>query len=116
MNSPVIETQAPEFRFAVGQGWWPLLDQLHQALTAIHPDYQLTDVKEKWGALHVAAADRLADDHLNAQCAAAIRSAIHAAQHASVGLCEVCGEPGQRRRPHGSPHGWIKTRCPTHQR
>lgn len=56
-------------------------------------------VKEKFGALSI----------YTGPCSKELHAAIASAEKLSTQICEVCGEPGERRG--GS---WVKTLCDEH--
>ena len=86
--------------FAVGDGWFHLIDRLSTKL-AIDPDLVAVQVKEKFGALRFYISGR---SNLRPE----LRAAIGKAAAASQRTCEVCGKRGKlaaRRR------GWLSVRC-----
>lgn len=95
-------TQIPDWLNSIHPGWHDLLLGLHSNLIAIAPDYGTSQVKEKFGGLRV---------YLATPEPKAIRDLISAAESASYMTCEICGQPGEPRRPKGRPMGWVKTVC-----
>lgn len=89
------------------RGWYPIIIALDQALVAIDPDYELHQVKEKFGGLRyyfgtsesIAEADRQRMEQL-----------VDEAEERCESTCELCGGPGSR---HVTPHGWYRTLCAT---
>jgi hypothetical protein len=95
----------PDWLSAVGPGWTLPLRRLHEDLTALVPDYQVTQVKEKHGSLRV---------HLHPlppDASDAVSALLVAAEHVSLRICEFCGRPGRPRRRGDRPTGWVKTVC-----
>lgn len=89
------------------KGWHPLIIELDQRLAEIVPDYQVYQVKEKFGALHYYI--DLPDHNLGPRqnLLDAARDIINEYEELSVTTCEVCGESGKTRvRNH-----WYKTLC-----
>lgn len=91
----------PRIPGGVGEGWWPLVERVHQRLLEIDPDYVLDQVKEKFGTLSYYATP--SDGVAYAELAQVIR----AAQGLSAMICEWCGNVGELRR--GS--SWLLTLC-----
>lgn len=87
----------------VGPGWKPLLERLHGDVSAFVPDYQVEQVKEKFGALRIYL--RYPDD-VNFP-AENVHELLRAAEEESQRVCENCGQPGETQGP-----GWLKTLCP----
>lgn len=92
-----MEYSLEDAKLSVGVGWHSLIDELY----AQKPKETLIeDIKEKYGGLRVSYYDgtpefsKLVDD----------------LESRSLGICEVCGQPGS---PSGS---WIKTLCEEHTR
>lgn len=83
-----------------GPGWSAILDELHEGLLALDPDYSLLQVKEKFGYLRVYAKVR-ADVEQQAG------ELIVAAEGCSAVTCEGCGEPGELR----DERQWRLTLC-----
>ena len=93
--------------FACGEGWRPLIAELHSRLQALSPDYTLSQVKEKFGGLRYYASPADGDE----QTATAFSELIRAAEAMSLQTCERCGQPGRLSR-RGKQSGWYKTLCP----
>ena len=72
----------------VGNGWRPLVLELHRDLLDIDPEYRLYDIRERLGGLAV-----IARYHQDARDGAARLLAVAKAQ--AVQTCVVCGEQGQ---------------------
>lgn len=110
--------------FAVGPGWWPILEGLCAEIDSYTkwrnntraarlkdnphgldipnevPQVIVEQVKEKFGGLRFYYTG--GDDKIDGMVRMAERWADHA--------CEECGAPGQSRRG-----GWIKTLCDEHE-
>lgn len=85
----------------VGPGWHQLLHNLEAQLNQLDPDFELRQVKEKFGGLRY-----YADSD-----AEGFRDLIRVAEEASSHLCEECGKHGETK----SMHGWLKTLCNQHR-
>ncbi len=92
--------------FAVGQGWWPLVETLCKTIQG-HiknnkdcPQVIVEQVKEKFGGLRFYYQG--GDDF--------IHGAVWLAESLSLQICEECGTPGERRGG-----GWIRTLCNKHE-
>ena len=85
----------------VGAGWHSLLDQLHQELTILDPDYKTVQVKEKFAGLRVYV------DVSDASKLNPVYEVIHKYEKLSYGICENCGNPGEVTNS-----VWRKTFCP----
>ena len=85
----------PAYRSFAGPGWRPILEQLHDRLLAVDPNYRLHQVKEKLGILRIYAAEEAyaARPVVGAQIEAAIAQAVSE----SAATCERCGRPGRLR-------------------
>lgn len=109
-------TLAPEYgafeahKINVGRGWWPLLTDVHRQLDEIWPEYEIAQVKEKWGGLRIYLDYPLADDDADELALRRLHEACGAVlaeiEDRSQLTCEFCGQPGVRRSS-----GWIKTMC-----
>lgn len=85
-------------------GWDELLLELDAKLAALHPDYTIFQAKEKFGGLRFYAGVGVErDTHED------FNKLIHEAEEKSWHICEMCGQPGERREG-----GWIKVLCDEH--
>lgn len=90
------------FGFQCGDGWFPILKDLLLSIRALNPEnFEVTQVKEKWGSLYVYAGGgslELADQ---------IDGLLDAARDLSETICEACGALGRLYT-----QGWYITLCP----
>ena len=98
--------------FAVGKGWWPLLETLCDAINSHTiwrtkktdaepiPQVVVEQVKEKFGSLRFYY--RGGDEYINGLTSMAEQMSSH--------MCEDCGAPG---KIHGG--GWLKVLCDKHE-
>jgi len=80
----------------VNKGWHPIIIELNEKIAAIHPDYKIHQVKEKFGGL------RFYSNVMDAE----VGKLISEAERKSFKTCEQCGEPGELRKG-----GWLITLC-----
>lgn len=90
-------SQIPDHVEDVGPGWAEILIDLHEQLVKIAPDYDVGQVKEKFGGLRV---------YLDSGWSESVEALIDAAEFRASATCEACGRPGRMRT--GS---WLKTLC-----
>lgn len=86
------------------RGWYPIVIQLDEALAAIDPDYEVHQVKEKFGGLRV---------YYSTQVEGAreqMDELVDEAEEKCERTCELCGGPGSRFVTAG---GWYRTLCAT---
>lgn len=88
----------------VGKGWHPLCKILDTAIKDQYPNYEIAQIKEKFGGLRFYYT--LPDSARDEQVEALVRSA----ETLSYIICEECGEPGKLR----NLGHWRLTRCDTH--
>jgi hypothetical protein len=96
--------------FAVGEGWWPILESLCGQIqhhidwknkqSEVVPQVTVAQIKEKFGGLRFYYDG--GDDE--------IRGMVRMAESWADKSCETCGSPGT-----SGGKGWIKTLCPTHR-
>ena len=105
---PAVLAERVDRRYAngVGQGWWPILEELHEQLLAIDPAYQLARVREKYASLRVDEAGQMLTRWNEGQ-RQAFETAATAAEDRSLVTCEECGRPGSER----NLSGWFSTLC-----
>lgn len=83
----------------VGRGWYPIIADLNEAIAEIHPDYEVHQVKEKYGGLRYYCSHD-GDD--------TVRALVQAAEQLSERTCEDCGEDALLKV---SQSGWYRTVC-----
>jgi hypothetical protein len=96
--------------FAVGEGWWPILQALCSNIQhyinwknkdgEVVPQVIVAQIKEKFGGLRFYYDG--GDDR--------IQGMVSMAESWADKSCETCGKPGRRREV-----GWIKTLCDEHE-
>ena len=84
-----------------GPGWHEIIARLHKHLLETDPDYQIFQIKEKFGGLRFYT-DGLSEDGYKA---------VNEAEAESFMVCEECGEPGDL----DTRTYWVKTLCETHK-
>jgi hypothetical protein len=96
--------------FAVGEGWWPILQALCSNIqhyinwknkdSEVVPQVVVAQIKEKFGGLRFYYDG--GDDR--------IQGMVSMAESWADKTCETCGKPGRRREG-----GWIRTLCDEHE-
>ncbi len=81
-----------------GPGWYPILARPDPQLRQIDPDYQVLQIKEKFGTLRF----YLAGLYYELGMAAVAEAEAEAAR-----TCELCGSPGHLR----TRNSWLRTVC-----
>lgn len=86
-----------------GEGWWPIIAQLDRDIAAVAPNYEVHQIKEKFGGLrfYYGVGDAGFDPRID--------ELVDAAERVAARTCEFCGAPGRARGK-----GWIKTVCDEH--
>jgi hypothetical protein len=90
----------------VGDGWMPLVKEVHTKLKHLDPNYTILQIKEKFGGLRYYFSP-------SPDCPEVVRDIMldvtNVAEHRSTYLCELCGKHGELR-----DGGWYKTLCNEH--
>ena len=86
------------FGCEIGDGWYGLMEELCERLSALEEDIQFSQIKEKWGQLRVYIAGG----------SEAAYDIIDEIEDESGEICENCGDKGKLREG-----GWIKCLCDT---
>lgn len=97
-----------------GPGWYPLLAETNKKMRHLNPNYEIYQVKEKFGTLRfywgIPAEDEswqaLSDDVSNT-IYDIMMDISHQAENRSAYICESCGALGKTR----VRHHWYKTLC-----
>lgn len=88
------------YGFAQPYGWSLLVASVHDALTQRYPNYQVFQVKEKFGGLRF-------------YCSVGVepwaQALIARAEERAETTCQLTGRPGARLRT--NPGGWAATLC-----
>ena len=96
-------------------GWYALLDDLDQKISYLAPEYELHQVKEKYGTLRYYIGGPV-KDRITAEI---IADLVSQAEDLSARICENCGSGTSRIRSKYDwtvktrDNGWIKTLCDT---
>lgn len=98
-----IKARTPKgwYGLATPDGWDQLVCDLHTAIKALFPDYQVYQIKEKFAALRY---------YCSVETDPAVRTLIQEAEKKSVTICQVCGAPGTTR----DTDRLLATLCDTH--
>lgn len=90
-----------------GPGWYPMIAELHLKLSRVDVDYDVLQVKEKYGTLryyaHTHTDDSIILDDFDAL--------IEEAENRSAQICELCGNPGQLSASENLGERRYKTLC-----
>lgn len=89
------------WRQEVPVGWQTLYDRLIEDLTALDPDFRISQAKEKFGELRV---------YLE-RCPPGAHELIDEASRQSRRTCQVCGAPAVLR---ATRQGYYATECDAH--
>lgn len=94
-----IQNTLMGFGFECGEGWFPILERLFEAISKLDkPEgFEITQVKEKYGTLNVYTQSSTDE----------IDILIDKAEYESSATCEVCGHVGTLSKR----NGWYKTLC-----
>lgn len=92
---------AIQFRIEVGDGWIPLVFELHQQLKSLDPTYEIIQVKEKFGILRVYFRAIDSSKYTEMEKITSVYEA-----HSGI-ICEFCGGFGKSC----NLGGWMKTYC-----
>ncbi len=100
--APILARMTGDAAVWVDAGWDHILLEADRRLAAIDPDYEVHQVKEKYGGLrYYCSLDRHPEGY----------RVIAEAELEAARSCERCGEPGEidRQTP------YIRTLCPAHR-
>lgn len=85
-------------------GWYPIIVRLDQQLAELAPDYEVHQVKEKYGHLeYYMSGPSAVFDQMD--------ELVEAARAEAARTCEVCGSSGQMCTSTGTMQGWYQTLC-----
>ena len=94
---------------SLGKGWYPLVIEINHKLRFMYPDYEIHQVKEKYGTLryYYGFPHDPDKEKVNPMIGDIMDDIITAAEQISTYTCETCGGRG-RTRMHNY---WYKTLC-----
>lgn len=92
-------------RLSVDRGWYPILARLDAQLAALDPDYEVHQVKEKFGGLRYYAHTEVEDEAAHEQ----FRHLVLLAEGEAGRTCERCGRPGRAHICRTN----LRTLCPS---
>lgn len=94
---PVLDRIDPTFGRSIDcdAGWWPLIEEMHQEISEIDPDYRIYQVKQKFGGLRFYYASS------NPLLSATIRQVVDKYEQLSFTICEKTGKAGQLMKKGG---------------
>lgn len=99
-QKPLITKLDPIWKADVGPGWHALIDELHEKLLEVDPDYKIHQVKEKFGGLRY---------YISSSAGSRAFDIEQEYEAKSLHICEKCGKKG---KPHyRPPSGWVQTLC-----
>lgn len=101
MRSKDIE----DWKGEVGDGWWPIVEELGLAMFRLDPDLEIHQIKEKFGGLRFYYSS--SEEH---GCSEEQKILVHFAERLCARTCETCGLPGSLR----NDLGWVLTLCDSH--
>ena len=90
---------------ACGPGWYDLIASVDLYIRSICPDYQIDQIKEKFGGLryYYSLPEGVSDSTREG-----VNSFVAVAEVLSFCTCESCGDEGKLQ---ARPSGWWVTRC-----
>jgi hypothetical protein len=90
--------------FDIGPGWIPIVVELDQKMAEVAPEYELVQVKEKFGGL------RFYTGVVNKDHYDAVNALIAEAEKKAAVTCDECGQPGSMVQT----RGWYHISCGNH--
>jgi hypothetical protein len=98
---PMLQRNLMAFDFQCGEGWYPLiwdmLDKIQDIVDETGIDLEVTEIKEKYGALNI-----YLSSYTNE-----IFDIVREAENKSTSICEICGKEGKLVKV----GYWWMTRC-----
>ena len=89
----------------VGEGWYDICREIDVQLKAIDPNYQVSQIKEKFGGLRYYYTP---SDATGAVDWEKMRAIVSKGEEQSYTICEECGNPGE---PQTGGRYWVRTLC-----
>lgn len=87
-----------------GKGWLALITECHERLYAIDKEYDILQIKEKFGGLRYYFHSNHRDKNI-------MQAIVDEYERRSLETCEICGQPGSAGKMNT---GWRKTLCQNH--
>lgn len=87
----------------VGRGWYEIVINLNKAIGELYPDYEIQQVKSKFGSLRY---------YCEYEELGEVDALIRAAEETSLTTCEICSSTtGVTTANHRAKGYWIETLC-----
>jgi len=88
---PILDKIDPTFGRSIDcdAGWWPLIEELHEEISEIDPDYRIYQVKQKLGGL------RFYFSASNPLLSSTVQQVVDRYEKLSFTICEKTGKEGQ---------------------
>lgn len=90
----------------VSDGWWPVVEEIGKALLRLDPDFEIHQIKEKFGGLRF----YYGLSQYDTEAALIAQNLVRFGENLCARTCETCGLPGSLR----SDLGWVLTLCDRH--
>lgn len=91
------------------KGWYPLLVETHNRLKFIDPNYEIHQIKEKFGTLRFYYGSEFTFDTVERNI---MDDIVHQAEYRSERICETCGEKSYLSKiKNRQVRYWYKTEC-----
>jgi len=93
-----------DISFDIDLGWLPLVINLHKSILELDPNYELLQVKEKFGSLRY----YVNTYSIYTDIGKEIHHLIYTAEESSLTICQLCANPGSLQSKSYWP---LKTLC-----
>lgn len=90
-----------------GPGWYPLIARVHLELCALDIDYEVFQVRQKYGSLRYRAQPQIDDIRIHKMFV----DVLSQAESASVHICELCGDSGNMSVSERGGMDWYRPLC-----
>lgn len=87
----ILDQRTPKgwYGLAAPKGWWPIIEEAHNQIVGLYPDYKVLQIKQKFGGLRYYCSVDGDED---------VRRIIRAAELLCEKTCEICGKLGSLQK------------------